>query len=168
MEVIDVIREIYYYQKGHHYRSSKSYKIVFLVDRRANKVMIKKAFKTMFGVQPEKVNTQNRHPQPARIMPKSRKNFTKAKKIAFIYLKKEDFEKLRQLFAMETIPEEFQSMASTLESEVAEAAAAAAAEVEAQNNSEGEIKAEDAAKEIQVEEVGDPVEIKKEEEEKKE
>ncbi|AGX89088.1 50S ribosomal protein L23 [Mycoplasma parvum] len=115
MEIIDVIKETYYYQKNYFYKNQTNYKIVFVVDRKANKVMIKKAFKVMFGVLPQKVNTQNRHPQPARVMPKSRKNFTKAKKLAFVYLKREDFEKLRQLFELESMPQELQKVTEEVE-----------------------------------------------------
>lgn len=95
MELIDVIREPYLNKKRGS-PSTNKFVLTFLVDRKANKVMIKKAFQSFFGVKALAVNTLVKKPKPARMTQKSRKNFTKAKKIAYVSLLREDFLNLKR------------------------------------------------------------------------
>ncbi|AFO51916.1 50S ribosomal protein L23 [Candidatus Mycoplasma haematolamae str. Purdue] len=107
MEIINVIKEPYFNHKRTGTPSKNKFVLTFLVDKRANKIMIKKAFHAVFGIKVHDVNTVTKHPKPARMTAKSRKNFTKAKKVAYISLSKEDFLNLKKAIEGEAaIPEE--------------------------------------------------------------
>ncbi|AHC39981.1 50S ribosomal protein L23 [Mycoplasma ovis str. Michigan] len=119
MELIDVIRESYFNKKSASTSTSK-FVLTFVVDKRANKIMIKKAFHSLFGVRALAVNTVTKHPKPARKTLKSRKNFTKSKKIAYVSLLREDFLALKRALEGDSdlIEKELEAVETSTSSEV--------------------------------------------------
>ncbi|CCE66714.1 50S ribosomal protein L23 [Candidatus Mycoplasma haematominutum] len=107
MELINVIREPYTPGKRFGNKTQTTFVLAFIVDRNANKIMIRKAFKAIFGVRVKSVNTLVKHPQPTRVTKYGRHNFTKARKIAYISLTKEDFLNLKkEIEGAEAVEEE--------------------------------------------------------------
>lgn len=129
MELIEVIKEPYFNKKSAS-RSTNKFVLTFLVDKNANKVMIKKAFHSFFGVKALAVNTLIKHPKRARITQKSRKNFTKAKKIVYVSLLREDFLSLKRALEgdSELLEKELETMKAE-EAKVTEPAEPASIEV---------------------------------------
>lgn len=129
MELIEVIKEPYFNKKSAS-PSTNKFVLTFLVDKNANKVMIKKAFHSFFGVRALAVNTLIKHPKRARVTQKSRKNFTKAKKIAYVSLLREDFLALKRALEgdSELIEKELEAMKAE-ETKVVEPAEPLALEV---------------------------------------
>lgn len=95
MELTSIILKPRLTEKTQNMRNFKNPKMSFLVHKNANKNQIGVAFKALFGIKPESINTVNRKPSPARFMNKSRHNFHKAFKVAFVTVKTEDFKNLQ-------------------------------------------------------------------------
>ncbi|KMZ96322.1 hypothetical protein PVNG_02460 [Plasmodium vivax North Korean] len=109
MEIINVIKGPYFSHKKISVPSQNKFVLSFVVDQKSNKIMIKKAFKAVFGIKVLDVNTVIRKPKPARITRYTRKNFTKSRKIALISLLKEDFLSLKRALEGEEASNEVMS-----------------------------------------------------------
>lgn len=95
MELTSIILKPRLTEKTQNMRGLQNPKMSFVVHRKANKNQIAVAFKALFGIKPESINTINRGPSPARFMNKTKHNFHKAFKIAFVTVKTEDFQNLQ-------------------------------------------------------------------------
>ncbi|OAL10366.1 50S ribosomal protein L23 [Candidatus Mycoplasma haematobovis] len=91
MEITSIIIKPKITEKTQNLKSLANPKLTFFVNRRATKHQVALAFKTMFGVEPKAVNIINNKPAKARYMLKSKHNFTKANKTAYITVSGEDF-----------------------------------------------------------------------------
>lgn len=95
MELTSIILKPRLTEKTQNMKNFKNPRLSFVVHREANKNQIGVAFKALFGVKPEAINTVNHKPSPARFMNKSRNNFHKAFKVAYVTVKTEDFQNLQ-------------------------------------------------------------------------
>lgn len=66
-------------------------KMAFYVNSKSNKNQISEAFRVLFGVKPSCVNVINVKPSPTRVTSRSRKNYTKSFKIAYITVSSSDY-----------------------------------------------------------------------------
>lgn len=95
MEISSVIIKPRLTEKTQIMRGFKDPKMAFVVNSKANKHQIANAFTSMFGTKPKSVNVLKRKSSKARFMNKSRKNYHKGFKVAFIAVSSEDFLQLQ-------------------------------------------------------------------------
>lgn len=95
MDITDIIISPLVTEKTHLLKMLSAPKLSFIVNKHANKIQIKMAFKSIFGFDALSVNTLVRKPQPTRITSFSKKNYNKLVKIAYITISKKDFESLQ-------------------------------------------------------------------------
>ncbi len=88
MDLNNVIIKPYHTEKSYGLRKFQDPScLVFVVNKNASKDLIKLAFKEIYNVMPEKVNTTNRHPKKTRMTAKG-VGYSKAFKLAYITLPK--------------------------------------------------------------------------------
>ncbi len=88
MDLNNIIIEPYHTEKSYGLRKFQDPScLVFIVHKNASKDLIKLAFKSIYNVMPEKVNTLNRHPKKLR-MTINGFGYSKEFKLAYITLPK--------------------------------------------------------------------------------
>ncbi len=88
MDLTNIIIKPYHTEKSYGLRKFQDPScLVFVVHKNASKDLIKLAFKEIYNVMPEKVNTINKHPKKLR-MTVNGNGYSKAFKLAYITLPK--------------------------------------------------------------------------------
>lgn len=88
MDFTNIIIKPYHTEKSYGLRKAQDPScLVFVVDKKATKETIKKAFNSIYNVMPEKINTVNRHPKKLRLT-NSGFGYSKEFKLAYITLPK--------------------------------------------------------------------------------
>ncbi|AEG73763.1 ribosomal protein L23 [Mycoplasma haemofelis str. Langford 1] len=96
MEITSVILKPKITEKVQTMRALPNPKLSFYVNLNASKHQIAAAFESMFGVKPKSVNIINGKPSKARYSNRSRYNYTKAFKVAYITVSGADFSNLNK------------------------------------------------------------------------
>ncbi len=88
MDLNNIIIKPYHTEKSYGLRKFQDPScLVFVVNKKASKDLIKLAFKSIYNVMPEKVNTLNKHPKKLRLT-NSGFGYSKEFKLAYITLPK--------------------------------------------------------------------------------
>ncbi|AEW45936.1 50S ribosomal protein L23 [Mycoplasma haemocanis str. Illinois] len=96
MEITSVILKPKITEKVQAMKTLPNPKLSFYVNLKASKHQVAIAFESMFGVKPKYVNIINEKPSKARYSNRSRYNYTKASKVAYITVSGEDFSNLNK------------------------------------------------------------------------
>lgn len=96
MEITSVIIKPKVTEKTQNMKTFSDPQMSFVVNAKANKFQIANAFAALFGVVPKSVNVLKRKPTSTRFMNKTRHNYTKEEKIAYIKVSSSDFEELQK------------------------------------------------------------------------
>ncbi len=88
MDLTNIIIKPYHTEKSYGLRKFQDPScLVFVVNKKASKDLIKLAFKSIYNVMPEKVNTVNKHPKKLRLT-NNGFGYSKEFKLAYIILPK--------------------------------------------------------------------------------